>query len=169
MSLFTALTIVGEDLLRFPIFEGTLEIRFSFVFRSATGFMFGPVAGCMVGIISDLLAYIIRPGGAFHIGFTLNAAIAGIIYGIFLYKKDSHSRYFIIFILISKVIVNFVINITLTPIWLGIFGKGGNFITLARLYKNIVLLPVEIVVMILVFKSLTYILNKTHFTRGQGL
>ena len=163
ISLFTALIVVG-GIIKIPIVPGALEIRFSFIFMSATAFIFGPVVGCTAGIISDLLAYIINPSGAFHIGFTLNAALTGIIYGIFLYKKNPNSRYFIIFIVLSKAFVNFAINIVLTPIWLfGLFGSAGRMITLVRLYKNITVLPFEIIIMLIVLKTISTILEKSRF------
>ena len=162
MSLFVALIVVG-NIIRIPIIAGNLEIRFSFIFMSATAFLFGPVVACVSGIISDLLAYVIYPGGAFHIGFTLNAALAGMIYGLFLYKKNPQSPYFIIHIFVSKALVNLAINIILTPIWLfGLFGSAGRIITVTRLYKNIVMLPIEIIIMLIVLKSLATIIKKAN-------
>lgn len=162
ISLFIALIVVG-NLIRVPIIAGSLEIRFGFVFMSATAFLFGPVVACTSGIFADLLAYLINPGGAFHIGFTLNAALGGLIYGIFLYKRNPSSQYFIIYILLAKTLVNFAINIVLTPIWLyGLFGSAGKMITLVRLYKNIVMLPIEIIIIAVVLKSLSLIVKKSN-------
>ena len=163
ISLFTALVVVG-NIIRIPIVPGSLEIRFGYIFMSSTAFLFGPVAACVAGIISDLIAYVLNPGGVFHPGFTLNAALGGIIYGIFLYKKNPDSPYFIINIVISKALVNLAINIILTPIWLfGLFGSAGKMLTLVRLYKNIVILPIEIIIMFVVIKSLTAILKKSNW------
>lgn len=162
ISLFIALIVVG-NIIRIPIMAGSLEIRFSFIFTSATGFFFGPVVACMAGIISDLLAYMIFPGGTFHIGFTLNAALGGLIYGIFLYKKNHTSPLFIVNIMASKALVNLAINIFLTPIWLyGLFGSVGKIFTVARIYKNVVMLPFEIIVIFVVLKSLSVVLKKAN-------
>ena len=71
--------------------------------------------------MTDVLKYILRPDGAFLIGMTLNSALAGVIYGIFLYKKKiSFWR-----ILAAGVVVGFLCNIIITT-WLlvPLTGKG---------------------------------------------
>ncbi len=47
-----------------------------------SGILLGPVAGFIVGFISDLLCFIIKPGGPFFIGFTFASALTGFIPGL---------------------------------------------------------------------------------------
>lgn len=165
ISLFVALVVIGNSI-KITI-APQLEIRFSFVFMTVTAFIFGPVVACVAGIFSDLLGFIINPTGMFHIGFTINAALGGLIYGVCLYKRRIDSPYFIVFIVISKALVNFVINITLTPIWLAMMAgrTAGQILTLPRLYKNIVALPIEIIIIFVVIKAVSGVLEKADFFR----
>ena len=64
-----------------------LKIGFSGLINELVSMFFGPVVGGVFGGMTDVLKYILRPDGAFLIGMTLNSALAGVIYGIFLYKK----------------------------------------------------------------------------------
>lgn len=48
-----------------------------------SGILFGPLVGGMVGALSDVIGYAINPaGGAFFPGFTLTAALYGILSGV---------------------------------------------------------------------------------------
>jgi len=55
-----------------------------------SGMMFGPLVGFIVGGLSDILCFIIKPSGPYFPGFTIAAALTGLIPGlIFKYiKKD---------------------------------------------------------------------------------
>ena len=71
---------------------------------------------------------------------TLNSALAGVIYGIFLYKKKiSFWR-----ILAAGVVVGFLCNIIITT-WLlvPITGKGFFVMLPTRLLKNVVMIPIN--------------------------
>ncbi|GHU38057.1 hypothetical protein FACS1894105_11320 [Clostridia bacterium] len=154
-AIFIALTVTGS-LISIPI-PGVrdLFITFEFVFMSAIAFMFGPVIAFFAGMIVDLLSYMINSGGyAFDLRFTITAGIAGVLYAIFLYKRNPDGKFFAVNVLLSKLSVNFIVNIVLTQIWLyGYYGDASKVFTLARIVKNIVLLPVETVIMFFVLKA----------------
>ena len=63
-----------------------------------SGILFGPLAGFAVGFISDILCFIIKPGGPFFIGFTLANGLTGFIPGLLfmmLRKKEiKHLEWF---------------------------------------------------------------------------
>lgn len=65
-----------------------IEIRFQHIPFAIGGMMFGPAVGAVLGGLTDVLSWIVRPTGAFFPGFTITAAVSGLIYGIFFYKKD---------------------------------------------------------------------------------
>ena len=58
-----------------------IRIGFDSVAKELTGMLFGPVIGCMVGGLSDLISYIVKPIGGFFPGFTISAMAGGTIYG----------------------------------------------------------------------------------------
>ena len=65
----------------------TLEFSFAFLANASAGFLFGPFVSGTVGALADVLGYLVRPTGPFFPGFTLNAIINGVVYGLILYKK----------------------------------------------------------------------------------
>lgn len=46
------------------------------------GIILGPIPGFVIGIISDLLCYVIKPNGPLFLGFTLSSGLTGLIPGI---------------------------------------------------------------------------------------
>ena len=64
-----------------------LRVGFGSVPIIMSGMMFGPVVGGITGVVADVVGYLINPmGGTFFPGFTLSAALYGIIAGV-LFKK----------------------------------------------------------------------------------
>lgn len=108
---------------------------------------FGPVTAGIVGGISDILAYIMKPTGPFFPGFTLNLVVAGIIYGIFLYQKTSNSKQLLRQVILSKLMCVIVIQLLMTPLWLSILYGNAYFVIMqARIVKQIVTLPFDIII-----------------------
>ncbi len=63
----------------------TLRLSVSFLANCAIGYMFGPVMGFVCGGLGDLIQFVIKPTGPYFPGWTLSAALAGFIYGLFFY------------------------------------------------------------------------------------
>lgn len=131
-----------------------LKIGFSFLSLAAAGMMFGPTAGFLIGAAGDLISYMIKPTGAFNPALTLVAAIAGLIWGLALYKNQcSIPR-----VILGKTAITIVCNLLLTTLVLGLFfGQAINEIFPIRLVKNLCTLPVEIVLACIVCKTLVKI------------
>lgn len=163
-AVLIALTIVANGVLKIPLTMG-LEIRFGFLFLSTIAFLFGPVTAFAAGFITSTLTFLLFPTGfAFDPRFDLNAGLGAVLYAIFLYKKNPKSEYFIIWILSAKVAVNFICNILLnTYLMRGYIGSAAELLTLTRLFKNIALLPLEIIMMIIVIKFVASAAQKYNF------
>ncbi|MDU2210596.1 MAG: folate family ECF transporter S component [Eubacterium sp.] len=90
-SLVTAALLIALHtvLAYFVSFQVTpsLRISVSFLANVVTGAMFGPVVGFICGGVGDIVQFVIKPTGPYFWGWTINAALAGLIYGAFLYKK----------------------------------------------------------------------------------
>ncbi len=65
----------------------TLRISLSFLANIAIGALFGPVMGFVCGGVGDIVQFFLKPQGYYFFGWTLNAALAGFIYGLFFYKR----------------------------------------------------------------------------------
>lgn len=119
-----------------------LRIGFDFIAKELTGMLFGPVVGCFVGGLSDIIAYIIKPVGGFFPGFTISTMAAGTIYGLFLYKRPVS----LVRIIAANTTVTILVNLILNTYWLTIL-YGDAFFALfpARVLKQLIMLPIEIV------------------------
>lgn len=120
----------------------TIKIGFSFLPVALSGMLYGPVVAGAIGGLGDILSYIVNPaGGAYFPGFTISGIIAGIIYGLFLYQKEVK----LIRIILCKLVILVVVDLTLTTMWLCILNDKAFFVLLsARLVKNLILFPIEI-------------------------
>lgn len=149
ISLLLALsTAIGSFTLAFGNY---IKIGFSSLVNEFAYMLFGPAVGIIFGMLSDILNYIVKPTGAFFPGFTLNAMIAGMIYGIILYKKNiTFKRVFV-----AKLIVTLVVNLGLTTFWLCIM-YGNSFMAIfpLRCIKNFIMLPINSILLFTLIKCL---------------
>ncbi len=86
-----------------------VEIRLQSIPIAIGGMLFGPVIGGIIGGAVDIVSYIAKPTGAYFPGFTISAAMTGIIFGVILYKKATPARTAIA-CLLNAVIVSLLIN-----------------------------------------------------------
>lgn len=128
-----------------------LKIGFSSIPNQCVYALFGPAVGCAFGGILDILKFIIKPTGAFFPGFTLNAMIAGVIYGIAYYKHELTYKRIFIAELITAVIVNMLLN----TLWLSMmYGKAFMVLLPPRVIKNLIQVPVNAFVFFTISKVL---------------
>lgn len=134
-----------------------LRISLGMIPVALAGAVFGIVWGGLCGAVGDVLGMLIFPSGAYFPGFTLTAALTGMIYGIFLYRKnpDHHIRNTVI----ASIIVCIGCNLILDTLWLDIlYGSGFLAILPARIIKCIINIPVySVLVLILKDKVLSRI------------
>lgn len=148
-GLFAALAFILES---FSIQLGSfIKIGFSGLPNETVDFLFGPVVGCIFSGMLDILKLIIHPTGAWIPGLTFNAFLAGLIYGCFLYKKPIG----LLRILAAKLTVALVINVGLGTLWLSqVYGKAFMVMMPARLIKNLIMWPINSLVLFLILKML---------------
>ena len=129
----------------------SMKIGFSSECNYLVDCLFGPVAGAIFGAGMDVLKYLIKPDGAFFWGWTFNAGLAGLIVGLGLYrKKITYIR-----VCIVRLINSLVVNVIFGTLWLDImYGKGFMVLLPTRLVKNIVLIPLEALIFMAIYKAL---------------
>lgn len=145
-----------------------LRISFSFVPLALAGMMFGPVNGLIVGAVGDLLGVILFPNGGFHPGFTLVAALTGMVYGLFLYQKPgtpSWSRKkFLLRVVLVVLLINVVFDMGLNTLWLTqLLNKGFIALLPARAVKQIAMIVVQIIMIPIVKETLARPLSNIVF------
>ena len=171
ISLLIALTIVGNRWLSIPVMPNMLEIRFGFLFLATIAFLYGPALAFSAGFLTSLIGFVLFPrGAAFNPLFDLNVGLSGILYAIFLYKKNPASEYFIIWIVAARASVNIICNIIINTHLLIMFGfipaSTASVVTTLRLFRNIGMLPVEILMMLAVLKFVAVYASKYNFVRS---
>jgi ECF transporter S component (folate family) len=153
-ALLTAMnTVLGY----FTIMVGNfLKIGFSYLTLAVAGFLYGPVIGGILGGLSDILNYVIKPTGPFFPGFTFNAILSGFIYGLILYKKPVS----LLRVFLTKLLLVIIVDLILTTTWLSIL-YGEAFIVLLpmRALKNLIMLPIDTTFIYFIISRLTKILK----------
>lgn len=108
LALRIILGFIGNSTL--PFFGNNVKLSGAFLPIAITGSMFGPVPAMIVGMLGDVLSFIMNPtGGAYFPGFTINGILTGLIYGLFLYKNE---------VTVPKVVIAWVINCIAVEIFL---------------------------------------------------
>jgi ECF transporter S component (folate family) len=135
---------------RFLSFETPiLRISFGFDPIAISAVLFGPVIGGLTAAIADILGMMIFPKGAYFPGFTLSAFLGGVIYGLFLHRKQVT----ILNTAISVLLVSLFIDLGLNTLWLSmITGKAAAAILIPRIYARAVMFPIQTVTIHLVWK-----------------
>lgn len=128
-----------------------IKIGFSSIASQFVYYLFGPVVGGTFGGALDILKYLIKPTGAFFPGFTLGAIVAGLLYGMLLYKRPLS----IWRILVAELVVAIVCNMLLGTLWLSMmYGKGFLAILPMRVFKNLVMWPINSLLFYTIAKAL---------------
>ena len=159
----------------------TLRISVSFLANCAIGYMFGPVMGFVCGGLGDLIQFVIKPTGAYFPGWTISAALVGFIYGLFFYgcnmkvaeKYDEQGQKkgilriidfkFLLRCAAALTIDTLLVNVLLGTYWCSImYGKGFAFYLSIRFAKNMIQLPINIILTYYVLGFIKYINNKIY-------
>lgn len=148
-GLFAALAFILES---FSVqVTNYIKIGFSGLPNELVDFLFGPVVGCLFAAAMDVFKWAVHPTGPWFFGYTLNAFLAGLIYGSFLYRKPIR----IWRILAAKLLVAMLINVGLGTLWNSmLYGNAFLVILPPRLIKNLVMWPINSLVLYLVLRVL---------------
>jgi ECF transporter S component (folate family) len=128
-----------------------IKIGFATVANQFVYYLFGPVVGTFFGGALDILKYLIKPTGPYFPGFTISAAVGGLIYGSLLYKRPISLKR----ILIAELVVSIVCNMLLGTYWLTVmYGKGFFAILPMRVFKNLIMWPINSMIFYTIGKAL---------------
>lgn len=117
--------------------------------------VYGPVMALLVGAASDTLGCILfpSPSSPYFFPFIFVEMSSGFLFALFLWRRTIDVKK----TLWAKFTVNMVCNIILTSLvmkWSNYLeGKTYNLITLARVCKNLVLFPLEALLIVIVLKA----------------
>ncbi|MCI6609868.1 MAG: folate family ECF transporter S component [Ezakiella sp.] len=117
LAMFVALSVILNTLRVGHISFGGFPIIYS-------GFALGPVAGFIVGVVSDLLGFLVRPSAnAFNLAFTLTSGLTGMIPALVLklFGKDKANKNNFLKVLLAIFIGQLITSILLVPYFMKIF------------------------------------------------
>ncbi len=135
-----------------------LRIGFSYLAVVAAAYLLGPVVAMSNAVLVDLILCLIRPTGPFHLGFTLNALLGGLIYGLFLYHRPLSWKN----VMASKLVIDLLVNILLGTIWIHqLYGKAFWVLVPSRALKNLIQYPVDVLLMTPMLLFLKRIMSKS--------
>lgn len=150
-----------------------LNISLGFIFLAIIGYIYGPVVSFIIGASSDIIGYFINQSAyVFNLGYTLQAALACFVYGILFYKtRMTFSK-----VLLSRIIINFVLNVLMgSYLMIIVYYQGGtitseqilaSFRVYALVYslpKNIICLLPQSILLYAIIKVISPILSRFNY------
>lgn len=140
------------------------KISFAFVPTMLCAIWLGPKWTVLLNVLGDVIGATLFPTGPYFIGYTVSTAIAGLIYGLLLYKKEENiftNKEFIIRVCISVILVTIIVNMGLNTLWTSITsGKAFKVLFATRVVKQLIMVPIHIVVILFIEKMLRSYFDK---------
>ena len=159
--LFAALMIAGCIVLarfKIPIGEN-LSVSITFLCRALCALVYGPLGGMVFGAAEDTLSFFLSSGGyPYFPGYALTTMLGCLIYALCFYR----ARITIRRIILAKVLTN-IQNVFLGSLWSAmLYSKGYLYYMTTSAVKNIFYLPVQILLLVIVFQKLLPLLQRQH-------
>ena len=148
MALLIALEVVLSRFL--SISAWNVKIGFSFVPLVIAAILLGPLAAGLVGAFGDFIGALLFPIGAYFPGFTLTAFLTGLVFGLFLHRKQDLGR-----CLAAVGINQFVLSLLVNTLWISVL-YGSPYLPLlaTRLIQSAVLTAVQLACIPMIARSL---------------
>ena len=139
-----------------------IRIGFGFIPIAFSAILFGPVIGGLTAAISDVIGMIVFPKGAYFPGFTLSAFLGGVVYGLFLYRKQIT----ILNVTISVLLITLLVDLGLNTLWLSmITGKAAAALLIPRIYKSAIMLPIQTATIHILWKYIGSHIDKSSYIK----
>lgn len=170
MLVITALLIalrVALKPLAIPIGGPQLGIQTAMLATALGAMVFGPVVAIPAAIISDTIGFVLWPNGDYFLPFVLTEIASTMIYALFLYRaKPTATR-----VMLARFFICFLVNVVLQQFIIAWqYTYMGNpesakkqvmdIMTVARIFKNLCMFPIESVVLTLFLKLLTPVVTR---------
>lgn len=163
-ALMIAMCIVLAQVPSVPVF-GTAKITWGFLARSVCAMVCGPVLGSLFALAEDLLSFFLTGGGGypFFPGYTLTTVLGVLTYALCFYRAKITVRR----IFLAKLLTN-IQNVLLGALWMAILAKKAYYATAsASAVKNLVMLPIQTLILVLLFGALLPVLKKMQLIPSQ--
>ena len=166
-ALLVALRVALKSL-AIPV-AADLKINIAFFVNALGAAIFGPVVAAVAAAVSDTLGCILFPQGAYFFPFIFIEIAGSVIFALYFYRaKITTTR-----VILSRFCIDFFVNIVLnTPIMVLYYhvmlGKSYNILHWPRIIKNLVLFPLESVLLTLFLSALLPLARKMQLVYDDG-
>ncbi len=133
---------------------GDLTEGIGFIVNAFGSMVYGPVVALLSGALSDTLGFLVFPSGVYFPAYMITEMAGSFVFALFLYRAEiSIPR-----LILCRFCICFFVNVLLAyPIHVAYYsimlGKDYS-LTWIRIVKNIVLFPIEAVLLAVIFRSL---------------
>lgn len=152
LAFMLALEVVLDRMTQISLLDKQYNLGFLPI--AVTAFAWGPTSAMIVAALGDVIGALLFPTGAFFPGFTVTAALCGLIYGVFL----KHSNGYLLLRIAFAVICSLLLNWTLNSLWLSIlYSSAGRSYTgwlALRSWSYLIEMPLQFVMISLVLKAI---------------
>ena len=163
-ALMIAMCIALAQLQSLPL-PGGSKITWGFLARSTCALVCGPALGLLFALAEDLLSFFLTGGGGypFFPGYTLTTMLGVFTYALFLYRQPITIRR----IFCAKLLTNLQ-NVVLGALWMSILSGKAYLVTAsASAVKNLIMLPVQTALLVLLFAALLPVLQRARLIPRQ--
>ena len=159
VALFVAISIVSGKFLAISIGD-TLRFSFENLTIILSGILFGPLVGCITGIVADLIGCVLR-GYTINPILTLGAALIGFISGaLYHFLKNTHISFSLA---VSSFFAHLIGSVLIKSFGLSVFYSLPFVVTLiSRCINYAVVFTAEFIVLLILMKNrgFTGLINK---------
>ena len=156
LSILVALEVI---IARFGTLRPTESIKISldFIPIVVAAILYGPVPAVIMSILADVLGAFLFPVGPFFPGFTVTAALTGLIYGLLLHKDQSLPR-----VILAVVLQQGICSMLVNTYWLHVlYGLPYLPTMAARLIQCAVVTALQIVLIPLIARTIREVEKRT--------
>ena len=164
-ALMVAVCVALSYLQSIPVVNN-IRITWGFLARALCALVCGPVTALVFGLAEDTVSFLIHPTGGYNPFYAFTTMLAVLTYALFLYR----TRVTVLRVFLAKLVTN------LQNVFLGGLGtylwyssKGYWVIVGASAVKNAVMLPVQTVMLVILFSALLPILCRMGLLPRQAL
>ncbi len=155
-ALIVALRVIVK-LFKIPVVNG-VSFTFDAYVNSLGSLVYGPLVGLLAGAVSDTIGCIVAPNGVYFFPFIFVEMTSSFLFGLFFWRR----KISIPKALCAKFLVNLICNIIMTSTFMKweyyLLGDDQfysyNIINATRIVKNLVLFPLEAVLIAMILTAL---------------
>lgn len=138
-----------------------LRISFAALPIGVAGMLYGPTAALLLGALGDPIKYLVSPTGPFFPGFTLSAAVTGLLFGLLLYGMHQNFApcrkkrvVAILRVAAAQLLNTLLVDLLLHTLWLScLYGTPMAVLLPMRAVKCALMFPVEGVLLYLLLAA----------------